>query len=140
MIQVFLLTLLFLIASCNKHEHFVQITKDLKWVYFDETDSALLWKDDLIVGSGSITLKCEKNYVWGMCHKNNVSLFFMINLKTGDIIKNPDIKDVVCKYNIMIDINKSYTQSEIFGEHRSRLAIERLQEDIKQMRQSKSDL
>ena len=62
-----------------------------------------------------------------------VSLFFIINLKTGKIIKNPDMKDVISKYKIKVDFNKSYTQTEIFGEHRSLRAIQRLNEDIKQI-------
>lgn len=132
-INIVISIFIFFITSCSHYKYFVEITKDLKWVYFNEIDSSLFWKEKLIIGPGSITLKCEKKYVWGMCHRDNVSLFFIINLKTGKIIKNPDMKDVISKYKIKVDFNKSYTQTEIFGGHRSLRAIQRLNEDIKQI-------
>ena len=120
----------FMIA-CNKNQKIVRITDNLTWVYIDEVNSSLLWKQKVIIGPGTINLKCDKSYVWGMLYKENVSIFFLVNLKTGEIIKNSTINDIVFKYNINIDWDKSYTQTEIFGEQKSMLSIKQLEEDIK---------
>lgn len=132
LIQVFLLMLLF-ITACNRPHPFVQITKDLKWVCFEAGNSALLWQENIIVGPGSLTLKFGEKYAWVICHKNDVHLFFIVDLKTGNLIKNPQMKDVIFKYKIKFDINDSYNETEIFGDNKTRLLVERLQEDIKQI-------
>lgn len=72
-----------------------------------------------------------------MEHKQTVSTFFILNLKTGEIIKNPEIWDIVHKYNIQVDFNQGYTQAEIFGEQKSMLAMKRLMDDIKRLKEEK---
>ena len=125
------------VTSCYSNQKMIKITDNLTWVYIDEMNSSLLWNQKIIVGPGPITLKCDKTYAWGMIHKENVSTFFLLNLKTGDFIKNPEIRDVVSKYNINIDFNQSYTQTEIFGEQKSMSSIKRLKEDIKKLNKQK---
>lgn len=123
--------------ACNRNRKIVKITDNLTWVYTDETESSLLWNQKVIVGPGSITLKCDKIYAWGMIHRKNISTFFILNLKTGEIIKNPEMKDVAYQYNVNVDFNQSYTQAEIFGEQKSMLAIKRLEDDIKMLNEKK---
>lgn len=131
LIQICFIMLVVFMNACNKNQKIVRITDNLTWVYIDEVNSSLLWKQKVIIGPGTINLKCDKLYVWGMLYKENVSIFFLVNLKTGEIIKNSTINDIVFKYNINIDWDKSYTQTEIFGEQKSMLSIKQLEEDIK---------
>lgn len=129
--------LAFLAVACSNNPKSIELTEHLTWSYIDETNSSLLWDQKIIIGPGSITLKCGKIYVWGMEHKQTVSTFFILNLKTGEIIKNPEIWDIVHKYNIQVDFNQGYTQAEIFGEQKSMLAMKRLMDDIKRLKEEK---
>ena len=125
------------VVSCCSNQKMIKITDSLTWVYIDDMNSSLLWTQNVIIGPGSITLKCDKIYVWGMIHKKKVSTFFLLNLKNGVIIRNPEIRDVVFKYNITIDFNKAYTQAEVFGDQKSMSALRRLEEDIKMLNEQK---
>ena len=125
------------VTSCCSKQKMIKITDNLTWVYVDEMNSYLLWNQKVIVGPGSITLKCDKMYAWGMLHEENISTFFLLNLKNGDFIKNPEIRDVVYKYNINVDFNQSYTQTEIFEEHKSMSSIKRLEADIEKLNRQK---
>ena len=87
-ILIFMQTLF--VTSCCSKQKMIKITDNLTWVYVDEMNSYLLWNQKVIVGPGSITLKCDKMYAWGMLHEENISTFFLLNLKNGDFIKNPD--------------------------------------------------
>lgn len=60
-----------------------------------------------------------------------------MNLKTGEIIKNPEMRDVVHKYNVNVDFRHSYTQVEIFGDKKSILSIKQLEDDIKMLNENK---
>ena len=60
-----------------------------------------------------------------------------MNLKTGEIIKYPEMRDVVHKYNVNVDFRHSYTQVEIFGDKKSILSIKQLEDDIKMLNENK---
>ena len=136
-IQSCLVVFVVFFTACNRSQKIVKITDNLTWVCADETESSLLWNQKVIIGPGSITLKCDKIYAWGMIHKKNISTFFMLNLKTGEIITNPEMIDVVCKYNVNVDFNQSYTQAEIFGDQKSMSSIKQLENDIKMLNKKK---
>ena len=107
------------------------MTSNLRWDYIDETNSLLAWKNEVIIGPGSITLKCGRNYAYGYCHKDNSSLLFVIDLKSGYVTKNPPISDIIYKYKVSLSNEVLYTQTEIFGDYKSERALEILKEDIK---------
>ena len=108
----------------------MRLANGIYWKYLDAENSEIIWNKRIIIGPGDITLKCSKNYIYGMFNKNHKSLFFIIDLSKQKLIKDPSIHKIVNEYRIKVNFNDWYNHIEIFGAFKSQKQIEELKKEL----------
>jgi lipoprotein len=123
-----ILGLVMFFCGCKRES--IALSDELLWTYLDAENSVLVWKGNVIIGPGDITLKCSQKFIYGICNKNRISTFFIFDIVNKRLIKNPAIEEIQKRYGITINLNDWYNHIEILGPHKTKESIKRLKEDI----------
>ena len=114
-ICVFFLTIL---VGCSLFQRTI-VLGDIKWQYHGgkNSSSTLLLRNKKIIGPSNISLWGEYPYIAGDCViQGPVTLYFIVDIKTGNVEYHKDFGSIRQKYKINFDYQDFVTFQDLQGQ------------------------